>query len=106
MRNTITNVTTLVIVLITSCHVSEYLNRGPVAIHAITRSSEQMNAVVLPAQSLTRAENPSTARVQQLPGLMGRPRAVRVAAQRRPIARARATAAECQARSGRCRLPP
>ena len=44
MRNTMRNVTIVVSVLITSCHVSEYANWGPVTIHVATVPTARTNA--------------------------------------------------------------
>src|SRR5258705_127247 len=47
MRNTMTKAVTFVIVLMISCHVSEYLKNGPAAAHAITTAREEAKAPVL-----------------------------------------------------------
>ncbi len=56
MRNTIRNVMMVVPVLMTSCQVSEYLNRGPVAAYSsiipteVTKAAvEPVNLVMVPA---------------------------------------------------------
>jgi len=49
MANTIRNVTIVVPVLMTSCHVSEKPNNGPVTPHTITMATAATNANGVPA---------------------------------------------------------
>ena len=52
MTKTIQNVTTVVPVLITSCHVSEKWNKGPVSAQTATTRTEAISAQTLPSASL------------------------------------------------------
>src|SRR4051794_24737176 len=59
IRNTIRNVTIVVLVLITSCHVSENANTGPSSAHITTTPSAIPNAVVVPVNLVIVVEKPS-----------------------------------------------
>src|SRR5262245_6281051 len=61
MRKTIRNVTIVVPVLMTSCHVSEKWKIGPVTAHARMTATATANAQELPAQSVAASENLSRA---------------------------------------------
>src|SRR4030095_14298847 len=61
MRNTIRNVTIVVPVLMTSCHVSEKWKIGPVTAHARMTATATENAQELPAHSVAASENFSRA---------------------------------------------
>jgi hypothetical protein len=60
IKKTIRNVTTVVPVLITSCHVSEKPNIGPVAAHTSTIKTARPNAQELPVHSVAWRANRST----------------------------------------------
>src|SRR5687767_5461908 len=54
MRKTIRNVTIVVPVLITSCHVLEKPNRGPLAAQSTTTATASIKPLPLPTKSVTR----------------------------------------------------
>src|SRR5436305_10254987 len=59
MRNTIRNVTTVVPVLMTNCHVSEKRKTGPVMHQTKITSNAMMKAVDVPVALVALYENPS-----------------------------------------------
>src|SRR5215470_4531015 len=66
MRKTIRNVTIVVPVLITSCHVSENLKSGLVAAHTTMIPAAIANAIALPVHLVTAVEKDSSARLHRL----------------------------------------
>ena len=57
MTNTIKKVVILVLVFITSCHVTEKWNKGPVSAHIITAASAVIKAADVPVKLETLVEN-------------------------------------------------